>query len=280
MSTASLLPSAYQLFFGESFTAPRRVAHPVEDYAAVLSPSQVRCLMDCSARWKYKYMLGMPEPPNANLSLGTAVHEALAFNFRQKMETRQDASVSEVVTEFSRAWNRIALETEFRDEENPKELETQGRQMTELYMRQAAPGIMPAAVEVQVEGTIAGVKVQGKVDIVEESGRIRDIKTSSRRSSCISNEQKFQLASYAPFVPNATGEVVIDQLVKTKVPAYVQITHTVTRQDRAATEQMYPAAQAFARAGMYLPNRTSNLCSRKGCAFWRQCVSEFGGDVE
>jgi len=43
---------------------------------------------------------------------------------------------------------------------------------------------------------------------------------------------------------------------------------------------MYPQGrgrQNAMRGGLYVPNRASNPCSRKHCAFWRQCTAEFGG---
>jgi hypothetical protein len=34
------------------------------------------------------------------------------------------------------------------------------------------------------------------------------------------------------------------------------------------------------REGIYLPNRSSNLCSYKHCAFAAACEDEFGGRVK
>ena len=44
-------------------------------------------------------------------------------------------------------------------------------------------------------------------------------------------------------------------------------------------QKLYPAVQQAIRAGLFLPNRSSNLCSRKYCSFWRRCEREFGGKV-
>ena len=63
------------------------------DPAPVLSPSQVRCFFDCPARWWFKYGLQLPERKNSSLALGLAVHQALEVNFREKIETREDAGV-------------------------------------------------------------------------------------------------------------------------------------------------------------------------------------------
>ena len=259
--------------------APQTVTQDVTVLGAVLSPSQVRCLMDCSARWYYKYALGIEEPKNGNLAIGIAVHDAIAFHFAGKIDIGEDPPIGEALSHYAQAWEAISEETEFRDDENPAELEAQGLKLTEKYLREAAPRIQPAAVEVDVFGTIGGVRVQGKLDVIEQNGTVRDIKTSSRKSDSVSNEQRFQLATYVPLAKGSTGKVVIDQLVKTKTPQLVQLNHSVTAADIAATEQMYPHAQAVMRGQLYMPNRTSNLCSRRNCAYWRMCQSDFGGTV-
>jgi RecB family exonuclease len=147
-------------------------------------------------------------------------------------------------------------------------------------MGELALSINPAAVEVNVEGSIAGIKVQGRLDRVEKSGRVRDVKTTSRKCTSISPEHRFQLATYTQLCAVATGEIVVDQLVRTKTPQLVTLTGTVKRIDIRATEQLYPIAQAAMRTGVLMPNRRSPLCSRKNCAFWRACEKEFGGAVE
>ena len=44
-------------------------------------------------------------------------------------------------------------------------------------------------------------------------------------------------------------------------------------------ESIYPAAQEAMRDGLYLPRRTSRLCSCKYCPYWQRCEREFGGQV-
>ncbi len=46
------------------------------------------------------------------------------------------------------------------------------------------------------------------------------------------------------------------------------------------TEKLYPLVAEAMREGIYLPNRSSNLCSYKHCAFAATCEAEFGGRVK
>src|ERR1039457_5467556 len=54
------------------------------------------------------------------------------------------------------------------------------------WWRQAAPSIKPAAIELPVSGTIAGIPVVGVIDILDTSGRVIDLKTASERPQGIS----------------------------------------------------------------------------------------------
>lgn len=252
---------------------------PSTALGGVLSPSQVRTFTECSARWMFKYAWELPDPPNVNLTLGQAFHAAMAFNFGQKVQTRKDLPVARVQLAFRQAFDELAPSTCFGTDD-PAAIAQKGEDLVGMYMRDAAPRIQPKAVELEVTGTIAGVNVRGRVDLVDWTGRIIDFKTAGRKPSQLDSAQAFQLATYARLTPGASGEVRVDSIVKTKVPQLVQIGHTIDGQDYLAVERMYPLAQAAMREGFYYPNRNSYLCSRRNCPFWTACQDEFGGRVE
>lgn len=258
------------------------VISPMAEYGTILSPSQVACFTDCSARWFFKYAVRLPDPKNANLALGIAVHAAIAWQLTHGMETGFLPDASDVSEEFGALWHEeLERETILRDEDDPKEIEATGRALVARYAAEVSPLIEPAAIEEHVAGVIAEVKVQGKVDIREKNGCIRDIKTAARRPSGVSAQHVFQIATYAQITPNAPGHAIgiVDTLVKTKTPALCQHVHQVDETDIQQVERMYPLVQEAMRNELYVPNRASNLCSRKQCAFWRACEREFGGSV-
>ena len=256
-----------------------RVELPPTELAEVLSPSQVRCFMDCQVRWWFEYGLRYLDPLTGNLALGRAVHAALALNFEQKMESYEDLPILGVMALFRQAWAAEREETEFRDDEDPQELARCGETLVRKYLEEVAPTIAPAAVEQHVEGEIAGVHVQGWVDVLDVHGRVLEIKTAARKPSSISPEHRFQIATYAQLTPGATGDARIDTLVKTKTPGLVTQRFSVTDQDLLATRELYPMAQMAMRSELYMPNRTSINCSRRSCSFWRSCEQEWGGEV-
>jgi len=260
-------------------TAPGET--PVKtELGKVLSPTQVRTFLNCSARWWFKYGLSEPETKNSALALGTAVHRALEANFREKVNTKEDLDTLGVVALFRQAWQEPEDEVEFREDEDPAALGKVGEQLVAKYMDEAAPWIQPSAVELDVTGEIGGVRVRGRVDVLDEDGRVVDVKTSARRPSGIAPDYAFQLATYRRIAPGASGDARLDTLVKTKAVQLVQQAYTVGEQDIRATEVLYPLVQAGIAGGLFYPNRQSITCSRRNCSFWRQCEQEFGGTIE
>lgn len=247
--------------------------------AKKLSPSQLRTFLDCSARWKFKYIDKLPDRKNSNLALGTAVHEAVGRNFAQKVDTEEDLPVAEVQQHFIDAWAEASADTDFRDQEDPSELALTGERLVHLYMTEVAPGIHPAAVELAVEGEVGGVKVGGRLDLLDVDGTVVDWKVVAQTPKDIDPLHAIQLATYAHITPGANGNIRVDSLVKLKTPKLYQVSRPLDEDDMRAPVLQYPLAQAAMRSGHYLPNRGSNLCSRRNCPFWRACQDEFGGKV-
>ena len=245
----------------------------------VLSPSQVTSLMDCAYRWRAKYVLKIPEPPTSQQILGRAVHAALAANFEQKCDTKVDLSLNGVLAVYREAWATLSAETEFHDAEDPDALGKTGETLVAKYMEDAAPRIEPAAVEMRVEGVIAGVQVKGYIDLLDVDGCVIDIKTAKARPASISPMHQFQVATYQYLTNLARGSGRIDTLVKTKTPQLTQQTFSITEQELRALHTIYPVAQALMRGVVHLPNRQSMLCSRRHCAYWRHCEQKWGGEV-
>ncbi len=247
--------------------------------APILSPSQVRTFLDCQARWWFKYGLMLPETKSSSLALGLAVHRALELNFREKLETHEDLDTAGIVMIFRDAWMEQVGQTQFTKDESQHDIRRIGERLVAKYMDEVAPQIEPAAVEMDVQGEISGVRVRGRVDLLDIDGRLIDIKTASRRPCSVSPDYAFQLATYRQITPGASGEVRIDSLVKTATPQLVQQSYTVGQQDLRATKVLFPMVQEAMGSGMYCPNRQSLLCSQKYCSFWKQCEEEFGGRV-
>jgi len=245
----------------------------------LLSPSQVNTFLSCPAKWYFRYALGLAEPPTGTLALGTAFHSVLAANFRQKMETKQDLRAQELAESFGEAFAMAAEDAEFREDEEPAALVETGRAVVAKYMADAAPSIQPQAVELPVEGVIAGVRVQGIVDLLDIEGRIIDFKTAARRPAGITPEYRLQLTTYSMITPGSSGPCRLDTVTKTKTVELVQQSCEIGPEERRYAETLYPMVQGAMRDGIYPPRRGSPVCSRRYCGYWRECEREFGGRV-
>jgi putative RecB family exonuclease len=245
----------------------------------LLSPSQVNTFLSCPAKWYFRYALGLTEPPTGTLVLGTAFHSVLAANFRQKIETKQELSAQELEESFGEAFAMAAKDAEFREDEEPAVLIETGRTLVRTYMADAAPWIDPQAVELPVEGAIAGVRVQGIVDLLDTEGRIIDFKTAARRPAGITPEYRLQLTTYSMITPGASGSCRLDTVTKIKTVELVQQGCEIGAEERRYAETLYPMVQEAMRDGIYPPRRSSPVCSRRYCGYWRECEREFGGHV-
>jgi len=245
-----------------------------------LSPSQVRTFLECQAKWAFKYQEGLPEPARASLTLGKAVHAALESNFRQKIESGVDLPVGEVTEFFRGTFEALRPTTEFTDEEDPAGLADSGAAALALYHEQVSPSIRPALVEQRLEREIGGVPVTGVIDLVDCEGLIVDFKTAAKKpSNGVSPDHAFQLATYAALSGQTNARCRVDTLVKTKTPQVIQQEHVVNDSEIRYAGIVYGRVRQSIWDGVFIPNRNSFLCSRKNCAFWRECEREFGGHV-
>jgi hypothetical protein len=261
--------------------APKEIVHVQENQIGeVLSPSQVSTWLDCQTRWYYKYALGLPDYKGATLALGIAFHQAIAENFAQKIETKADLPVFGVVALFRQAWAEQVETARFQPDEDPGEIAATGEACTAKYMEEAAPFIEPAAVELAVSGEIAGVRVRGRVDVLDLDGTIIDAKTASKSPHGIDQSYRRQLATYVQITPGASGVARLDTVTKTKTTKLVPQSFSVDAADRAHVEALFPLVQEGMRNGLYMPNRGSNLCSQRHCPYWERCEDEYGGRVD
>jgi RecB family exonuclease len=253
--------------------------------AAVLSPSQANQFIQCQAAWAFRYVDRLRPVQTAAQAQGKAVHEVLADNLRQKIETGTDYPIEEVAALYALSWDYHAEQSEFREDEDKRTMGAQGAALVERYMEEIMPAIQPAAVEHKVTGEIGRVKVTGFIDVLDVHGTVIDLKNVAKTSKGISQEQRFQLATYALLEPGANGTGRIDQLVKLKTPKVIQgEPFTVGMEDKRFVTNQYAIIQGAMRSAMdtgnFIPNRGNFLCSRAQCSWWRECEERWGGTVK
>jgi hypothetical protein len=169
-------------------------------------------------------------------------------------------------------------EAKLQKGEHPMELLELGETMVTKYIEDAAPLIQPA-VESRVSGVIGGVKVSGYVDLLDTEGRIVDSKSALKPLKGIAHDHRLQLTSYVMITPAASGACRLDTVTKGKTVSLIQKSFSINEKDRRYAETIYPMVQDSLRDGIFLPRRSSPLCSRRFCGFWSTCEKEYGGSV-
>ena len=245
----------------------------------VLSPSQANTYLGCSAKWYFRYMVGLPDPAGGGAVRGSAVHKTVEYALEAKMAgvVLEAGAVSDA---WDAAWDNAAEGAEFATFDDVEGLKTSGAKLAQKYIAEAVPAIEPAAVEFPLYGTIAGVPVRGIADIVTTRGMVIDIKTSGRKPSGLSADHALQLATYDALLPHASGAARIDTLVSTKDVQLIQVEHTPGEAGRKLVEKIYPLVAEGIAGGLFLPNRGSQLCSKRYCGYWKECQTEYGGEIE
>ena len=147
-----------------------------------LSPTQASTYLSCSAKWWFRYGLGLPDPASGGAVRGRAVHKAIEYYMRAKM-AGVILDARDLEHDWDQIWDEQSADAEFAAGEGVESLKESGHALASKYLREAAPEIKPVAVEVPVSGKIAGVPVRGIADILTTDGMVVDVKTASRKPS-------------------------------------------------------------------------------------------------
>lgn len=163
-----------------------------------VSASSLTMFARCPEQWRQRYCLGKRSAPSAAAIVGKADHQALAFNFEQKIETREDLPAAEVAELFAHTyegeldmyggateveWGRTRL-TGADAKKAAAKTKDQGIELVALYTLTVAPTVQPTDVEVffQVETEGVPVRIDGYIDVETETTLI-ERKTAQRTLS-------------------------------------------------------------------------------------------------
>src|SRR5262245_22422888 len=117
----------------------------------ILSPSQASTFLQCSAKYWFRYGLGLPDPAGGGAVRGKAVHSIVEYYMRAKIAgvSLDPAGMSDA---WDYAWDQAAEGAEFAAYDDIEALKASGSALARKYITEAAPSIEPAAVEVPFTG--------------------------------------------------------------------------------------------------------------------------------
>lgn len=251
-----------------------------------ISPSAIRDYLQCSLRFYFKRVLGLPEPGSVSLHLGKAVHAGIQAYWIARWRN-EDASVDVVVNHYATAFAAQEQEDPVPFAEGEREATlAKGESLLRAYCESdhALTVAKPLGVEVKLQEDFPELPspLLGYMDLVlpaEDGPVVCDFKTVAAPPNVELEAflHAAQLCAYQLLIEAATGQPVSARelvfLVKTKTPKV--IVHRLPPADPAARERFWSMAQAMVD-GVYherwhpQPGMHCGWCPYRGpCARWR-----------
>ncbi len=167
-----------------------------------ISPSAAGTFRRCPARWRYRYVDRLPDPPGRPALLGTFVHRILEELLELEPDRR---SLTAARTVARRVWPETASSKDFTalelDQEEQRRFRWDGWHLMEAYFRMEDPAsVQVVRNEQRVRATLDGVPFMGIIDRVERVGDdivVTDYKTGKAPTSRFEGERLEQVLLYA-----------------------------------------------------------------------------------
>ncbi len=209
--------------------------------------------------------------------LGSAGHSAIETNLTQKLATRKDLPLNDVTDAFADSFEARFESEEVVLEEGEKkgDLKDQGVELVSIHHSHIAPKIQPKLVEHRYELETENYKIQGYLDLVDESGAIVDTKFTGKKPNQEELDKDLQFTAYSLLYRANNGKNELgmrkDALVKTKKPYAIQVGTSRTDEDGDWFLGLADKFNAALDAGNFFPNPTGWWCSEKWCGYWGRC---------
>ena len=168
-----------------------------------LSASSIGMLFRCPRQFYRRYILGEKERPGEAMVVGSFFHEALDYNYQQKITSGVDRPLSEIVQYLGDVGVPKVLDEEggvdnIRWDTSPDTAHKDAERITSAYAHVVMPRIQPVGTEFRFELDLDGVPVPliGYVD-VWDADRTIDTKTGKQAVSKVKPSWRLQGSIYA-----------------------------------------------------------------------------------
>jgi hypothetical protein len=169
-----------------------------------ISASWVELFMQCPIAYRIKYIDKLSTfTGNIYTAFWKAIHYALETNFRQKITTRADLPLKEVLIPFNEFLDKELKELWENNTDAIEIIRMQWEEMLYQYLQTIAPHIQPASVEMKFEIDLKSIgwKILWYIDLITEDDLIIDHKTAGattyqKRTQCYV-DRMVQLTMYS-----------------------------------------------------------------------------------
>jgi DNA helicase-2/ATP-dependent DNA helicase PcrA len=235
-----------------------------------ISHKQIDEYQSCPLKYRYSYILHVPQPRHHTLVYGATVHEVVEFYLRRRAAGNY-TSLEDLLKEYETKW----VNQGFLSWEHQEARKTAGREsLTHFWQQEEAHGIRPSFVEKDFGFSIGNDRVRGRFDRVDEEllgAAIIDYKTSdvaTTRAADKRARESLQLKIYALAWREMTGT--LPERVELRfLESHTIGRHTPTDDDVATATKAVTAAATGIRARRFEPAPSFNAC--RYCSYRQIC---------
>jgi putative RecB family exonuclease len=244
-----------------------------------LSASRISLYLQCPRKYAFRYVEQVVVPwKSTALAFGSAVHSALEYFHKERMEGRTPKT-DEIASLFVSDWHAQQVDDlRFKEGEDANSLRVMGEALVRLYV-EGHQDIRVVAVESGFQiplvepttGEVLGPDLKGFFDLILEGDTIVELKTAAKAYDKGSLARHIQLTSYRYayaqlFKRDAT--IKVTSLLKQRKPRIETYEAIRTREDDAWFVHLAVESNRGIEAGIFPPS-PSFLCG--DCEYAEQC---------
>lgn len=250
----------------------------------------------CEVQYRFRYEEGIPGGAGIHGIRGSGFHAGTAHNFRQKIKTRRDLPLREVLDVAAESID-LAFKGEVYLTEEERSIgiaPLRGKvkdlavAMTRHHHLRVAPFVQPALVEETIKVTphkaVLPRPLVGRIDLVTTEDDLLDDKTVWREPQEGQEHVDQQLTMYAMLFQAKTGRlprnVGFDYVYGSNRHSLHHVRRLSKRDhvDLKAMVETLQTVEASIKTGIFRPtDPTSWACSEKWCSYWHICPFVRGG---
>lgn len=172
-----------------------------------ISTTQINMFCACAEQWRRRYLEGEIRPPRISMLVGTALHVGAETNWRQKIESRRDLPVAEIVDAAVAGFEQRKAEDGY--ELDSVECRRGGSvvlgeavdtvaDLAKVHAKRQAPEYQPTEVETRTTIRLddASHDILAVTDLRTEDGQVVDLKTTRRKMAQSAVDTSLQLTTY------------------------------------------------------------------------------------
>lgn len=238
-----------------------------------LSASSIATFLRCPRRWWFKYIAKHPEPSDMGLIAGSAFHDVAEHALNLKLQGI-DLPTGPEAEDLARGYVDTRAEKAGLGGEDRDAASDRAARQSRAWAEKVAPDMRPVAVEEKFEAIIEGVKVIGRLDMVDADGICHDWKTKSRKPTEDEHMRSVQSEVYARVHDGPIGYTYVIDKPKLGsaevVRRIIQNPNDLAQLQEMGEESISDVARSI-RSGVFPRRRDHHMCSAKWCPHYTEC---------